>query len=97
MTQSTLTLNTANGSRYLQQLGKHFGHKVPAVFNTTEGRVSLPFGQVELAASDAALSITVQGDARNLDRLETFVGDHLARFAFRENPKLTWQRNAQSN
>jgi len=38
--------------------------------------------------------MTVLGDSRDIARLESFVGDHLARFAFRENPTLTWQRAA---
>jgi hypothetical protein len=94
MTRSTLHLTTSHASKYLQQLGKHFGHKVPVTFTPSEGAVTLPFGTCEMAATDTALSITVEGQPRNLTRLERFVGDHLARFAFRENPTLTWQRAA---
>lgn len=94
MTYSTLHLTTAHGSKYLQQLGKHFGHKVPMTFTPTEGAVTLPFGTCEMAATEAILSITVFGEPRDLGRLEQFLGDHLARFAFRESPTLTWQRAA---
>ena len=94
MTQSKLHLSTTNASRYLQQLAKHFAHKVPVTFTPEEGEVALPFGTCELAATDTMLSITVLGEARDIARLEHFVGDHLARFAFRENPTLTWQRAA---
>lgn len=94
MTSSTMHLTTAHGSKYLQQLGKHFGHKVPVTFTPSEGEVTLPFGTCEMAATDTSLSITVLGQPRDIARLETFVGDHLARFAFRENPTLSWQRAA---
>lgn len=94
MTQSTLHFSTTNGSRYLQQLAKHFGHKVPVTFTPHDGEVTLPFGTCEMAATDAVLSITVSGKTRDIAHLEHFVGDHLARFAFRENPTLTWQRAA---
>ncbi|MEP5151974.1 DUF2218 domain-containing protein [Planktotalea sp.] len=94
MTHSTLTFTTDHGSKYLQQLAKHFGHKVPVTFTPSEGEVTLPFGTCEMAASDTALSITVLGQPRHLDRLEQFIGDHLARFAFREKPTFTWQRAA---
>jgi len=94
MTQSKLHFSTPKASRYLQQLAKHFGHKVPVTFTPGEGEVTLPFGTCEMAATDAALSITVLGEARDIARLEQFVGDHLARFAFREKPTLTWQRAA---
>lgn len=94
MTQSKLHFSTTHASRYLQQLAKHFGHKVPVAFTPNEGEVTLPFGTCEMAATGAALSITVLGEVRDIARLEHFVGDHLARFAFRENPALTWQRSA---
>ncbi|MDA7423991.1 DUF2218 domain-containing protein [Thalassococcus lentus] len=94
MTSSTLHLTTPHGSKYLQQLGKHFGHKVPVTFTTTEAEVTLPFGACKMTATEADLSITVLGKSHDLERLERFVGDHLARFAFRENPTLTWQRAA---
>lgn len=94
MTSSTLHLTTTHGAKYLKQLGNHFGHKVPVTFTETAGEVTLPFGTCEMTATSAALSITVLGKTRDLARLERFVGDHLARFAFRENPTLTWQRAA---
>ena len=94
MTRSTLHLTTSHASKYLQQLAKHFEHKVPVTFTPSEGQVSLPFGTCDMAATDTALSITVLGQSRDLGRLEQFMGDHLARFAFRENPVLTWQRAA---
>ncbi|MCL1630250.1 DUF2218 domain-containing protein [Roseibaca sp. V10] len=94
MTASRLHLNTPKGSQYLQQLCKHFGHKVPVTFSPSEGRVTLPFGTGEMAASETELTITVQSQADDLARMECFVGDHLARFAFRENPTLTRQRSA---
>lgn len=94
MTQSKLHLATEHGSKYLQQLSKHFGHKVPVTFTPTQGNVTLPFGTCEMAATDSKLSITVVGEVRDIGRLERFIAEHLARFAFRENPTLTWQRAA---
>ena len=94
MTRSRLNLTTEHGSKYLQQLGKHFGHKVPVTFTPTQGDVTLPFGTCEMMATDTDLAITVRGAPQDLGRLERFVGDHLARFAFRENPTLIWQRAA---
>ena len=94
MTQSKLHFSTTQASRYLQQLAKHFGHKVPVTFTAHEGEVTLPFGTCAMTATDAALRVTVLGETRDIARLEQFVGDHLARFAFRENPTLTWQRAA---
>lgn len=94
MIHSTLHLTTRNGTRYLQQLGKHFGHKVPVTFTPSKGEVTLPFGTFEIASSETELSVTVHGKAGDLGWLERFIGDHLARFAFREKPSLKWHRAA---
>lgn len=94
MNSSILHLSTAHGSKYLQQLGKHFGHKVPVTFTASKGEVTLPFGTCNMVADTTSLTITVSGQPKNLGQLEGFIGDHLERFAFRENPTLTWQRAA---
>lgn len=92
MTTSTATVQTTNASRYLQQLCKHFGHKVPVEFTPEAGTVTLPFGTCTLAATADQLTLTNEG--QDLSRMEQFIGDHLLRFAFRENLTLAWQRAA---
>ena len=94
MPNTTATISTPNASRYLQQLCKHFGHKVPVTFTPEEGRVTLPFGTCHLVAVPDALTLTAVSEIADLPRLERFFGDHLARFAFRENPAIQWQRAA---
>lgn len=93
MTQSIATIPTAHASKYLQQLCKHFGHKVPVAFTPEAGEITLPFGTCALSASEDALTLTNAGEARDLPKLETVIADHLARFAFRENPTVTWVRS----
>jgi len=90
MATSTANLTTPNASRYLQQLCKHFGHKVPVTFTPTDGQVDLPFGACRLTADDQTLNMVVEGDTATLPKLEQFVGSHLERFAFREKPTITW-------
>jgi len=91
MPHSTATIETPNASRYLQQLCKHFGHKVPVDYTTEAGSITLPFGTCALAASDTALALDASG--QDLARIEQVIGDHLMRFAFREAPALAWHRN----
>lgn len=86
----TSEVETDHASRYLQQLCKHFGHTVPVSYTATEGDVTLPFGTCRLDADAHLLRLSVEGASQDLPRLERFVADHLARFAFRENPKITW-------
>ena len=82
---SKAVLRTPNASRYLQQLCKHWSHKFEVRFDATDGHVPLPGADLDLAASDDALSATItlkeEGD---MARLQKVVADHLNRFAFRE-------------
>ena len=88
---------TANASRYLQQLCKHWSHNLPVEFTASEGRIVFPKdvrGQsfphdavVTLKAQESALGVIVEASAPDqLDGLKGAVARHLDRFAFREAP-----------
>lgn len=87
---------TAHASRYLQQLCKHFAHKLPeTTFDPTKGRLPFPFGVCDLdtvATPDAlALVLRLTADtAEDLERLQSVVASHLERFAFREELAVAW-------
>ena len=92
--KSSTTIPTAHGRRYMIQLCKHFGHRVPATFNDREGEVVFEGGKVGLRAAPETLMIVAEAEApEGLDRLEGVVASHLKRFAFRE-PDLAvdWRR-----
>jgi hypothetical protein len=76
---------TAEASRYLQQLCKHWSHKFEVAFTPTEGRVPFPTGGVcTLQASADALNVRIEAeDAASTERLADVVFQHLQRFAFR--------------
>ena len=84
---------TAHGSKYLQQLCKHFAHKLAVEFDECAGRIALPTGPAVLNASQAALSITITADdAAGVIRARQIIDDHLRRFAFREGfDTMDWQ------
>lgn len=85
---------TDHAERYLGTLCKHFGHKVPVTREPGSGRIELPFGQCDLRADETGLSLTAQASDRpQLDRTIQVISSHLDRFAFRENPELTWTRS----
>ena len=89
---ATTRFETAQASRYLQTLCKHFGHKIPVQFTPSEGEITFPFGTCALRADTEGLSIeTRAADRADLDRLNTVIRSHLERFAFRETPVLRWQ------
>ncbi|MGB5450098.1 MAG: DUF2218 domain-containing protein [Woeseiaceae bacterium] len=85
------TFETEHAQRYLGTLCKHFGHKVPVELDGQRGRIELPFGQCDLAASDDALDMTVSAETKaDLDKTAQVIASHLERFAFRENPQIEW-------
>lgn len=87
---------TPNASRYLQQLCKHFAHKVEVKVSETEGRCELQTGPLWLSADESGLDIRVEAaDEASLERAEFIVEDHLRRFAFREAPDaMSWREEA---
>ncbi len=91
MTTSVCTIATEHGSRYLQQLCKHFAHKIPVSFDTAVGRIDFPIGGVDLAADASGLTIRVTPqDAAETEALRDVVARHLVRFAFRETLAFDW-------
>ncbi|MEQ9122914.1 MAG: DUF2218 domain-containing protein [Alphaproteobacteria bacterium] len=96
MPTAVSVFETERASRYLQQLCKHFAHKVPATHSETEGRAELPGGVLTLTATPAALRMEVKGEgARELAKARYILEDHLLRFAFREGLMgLDWRYEA---
>lgn len=88
----TSTAYTASASKYLQQLCKHFAHKVPAEWDSEKGEVSFPFGFCRMDAVDSCLMIRCEADKDlKLVRMKSLIDDHIERFAWREELKLRWQ------
>lgn len=86
-------IHTPNGSKYLQQLCKHFGHKVPATFETHSGAITFPAGQCALTATETSLVMRLAtADEAALARLQDVMASHLVRFAFREELSIEWAR-----
>ena len=93
MMQSEARIATERASRYLQQLCKHFAHKLPTSHTPQEGRIEFGMGVCALQAEPETLVLTADApDAESLDRLEDVVARHLERFAFRDKPEIRWVR-----
>lgn len=87
------TVATEKGSRYMQQLCKHWSHRFPVEFDLAQGRVEMPNCLLVMTAHperlDVALDVAEGGD---VERLKVVVAEHLDRFAFREAPlPFVWQ------
>lgn len=87
------TVRTAKAKGYLQQLCKHFGHKIPVEFDERQGRIVFAWGVCDLAAPEEVEVLTLRasaGNAEDLAKVENVMADHLARFAFREELEINW-------
>ncbi|WP_319826531.1 4-hydroxy-2-oxoheptanedioate aldolase [Thalassovita sp.] len=84
---------TANGSKYLQQLCKHWAHKAKAEFDAAKGTIVFEGGNgLEMVADETGLQVTASvGPRGDLARWQDVVEKHLKRFAFREDFQLDWQ------
>lgn len=94
MPKSTADVPTQHASRYLQQLCKHWSHKMETEFDPLHGRIVFPSGALTLlSANPTHLSISIDADDdETLSRLETVVADHIRRFGFREELEFNWNR-----
>lgn len=88
---SSANIATPKASGYLQQLCKHFGHKIEVEFTAHEGKILFPFGNAELNADENQLVMNLQAkDAEALAKLQQVMTSHLTRFAFREDLNIEW-------
>ena len=85
---------TKNASRYLQQLCKHFAHKIEVKFDETSGTAAFPFGLAVLAATDDELIVSLTSESNEgLERGRGAIDRHLETFAFREEFKtMDWEQ-----
>jgi hypothetical protein len=91
---SVARVPTAHASRYLQQLAKHWSHKLEVTFTAEEGTIAFPSGaRLELRADSDTLDLALTVPAgEDPGRMRKVVEEHLDRFAFREGP-LTFDWN----
>lgn len=94
---ATARVPTATGSKYLQQLCKHWQHNLAVEFTADHGTVVFPRDARDAdwpgdatvtfdAEADALLVRIDASDPGQLDGLKGAVARHLDRFAFREAP-----------
>ncbi len=94
MAVETARVPTTNGAKYLQQLCKHWSHKLEVQLSDNEGTVRFPSAVATMKADPEALTVTVEAeDDETLQRMKGVVASHLDRFAFREAPlPFAWQK-----
>jgi hypothetical protein len=103
MFETTARVPTVNGSRYLQQLCKHWSHNLKVEFTPEAGTVVFPKNArgadwpgdatLVLKAENDTLECRLEASAEaQREALKGVVSGHLDRFAFREAPlQFDWQ------
>jgi len=97
MDSATASVPTSSGSKYLQQLCKHWSHNLNVDFTADHGTVIFPRdargadypGDALVTFDAGADALQVRIDASSpaqLEGLKGAVARHLDRFAFREAP-----------
>ena len=82
---------TDAAGRYLQQLCKHFAHKVTASWNDSSGEVAFAPGSCAMRAEPDALDFLCHAEtADDAQKLITIIEMHLIRFAWRDHVELNW-------
>jgi hypothetical protein len=83
---------TANANKYLQQLCKHWSHRLDVDLSDRKGVVRFPAAVVTLESGENALAVEIEGEAsEEVERMKGVVASHLDRFAFREAPlRFDW-------
>jgi len=95
MLNSKAVIETDNASKYLQQLCKHFAHKVTVEYDPTSATVDFPFGGCRMWADERALRIECGAESADaLQRTQLVIDDHLVRFAWREKPEIVWTQHS---
>ncbi|WP_299851433.1 DUF2218 domain-containing protein [uncultured Roseovarius sp.] len=86
-------IETPNASKYLQQLCKHFGHKIDVEYDAHRGTAAFVFGEAIMTADEIGLTVRFElEDVRAEEPARHVIDRHLETFAFREKiTAMTWQ------
>jgi hypothetical protein len=95
MTVVQAKVATASGGKYVQQLCKHWAHKLPVNLDGDAGTVTFPGAVITMTGAPDAIVFSIAGnEGDEVERLKEVVERHLDRFAFREAP-LAYEWTAQ--
>jgi hypothetical protein len=87
VSEARASVPTESGSKYVEQLCKHWAHKLPVTFEGNTGVVTFDASVTTMIAQANAIEVSIRGEDREaIERLKDVVARHLDRFAFREAP-----------
>lgn len=95
MVTSRAQVVTDRPGRYARQLASHMARKIDAEWDqdAAVGSMTFPSGHGRLRAGDGVLHLGVDGEAEDIEHLETVVGQHLVRFGAKDELVVEWHRD----
>ena len=99
MPSATANVPTAHAAKYLQQLCKHWAHKLDTTLEGNEGTVRFESATAHMLAGESELAVRIEAESpETLELIKDVVARHLDRFAFREAPlPFDWRDASTSN
>lgn len=93
MAKAIAVVPTESGWKYLQQLCKHWAHKLEVELTEQKGVVTFAEAIAVMRSDERALTVEIEANSPEvLERMKGVVSSHLDRFAFREAPlSFAWQ------
>ena len=87
MAKTIAVVPTDSGWKYLQQLCKHWAHKLEVELTDHKGVVKFAEATAVMTSEGHALTVEIEAQSDEvLERMKGVVSSHLDRFAFREAP-----------
>lgn len=87
MAKTIAVVSTESGWKYLQQLCKHWAHKLEVELTDQKGVVKFAEATAVMTSDPKALTVEIEAVSDEvLERMKGVVSSHLDRFAFREAP-----------
>lgn len=91
MNYASTHIETAEASKYIFKLCRHFAHKVPAELNELNGQVRFLQGQCVMKAGAQSLGIYLQAETlEGIQAMQFIIDDHLKRFVRLETLSYQW-------
>lgn len=91
MTAFSTSIRTEHAQKYLQQLCKHFAHKVTVEYSPEEGRVAFPPGKCLMNADAQMLTFyCLAREDGAVPVIKSILDKHLVKFAWREELDYEW-------
>ncbi len=89
---ATGSVPTPNAGKYMQQLCKHWSHRLEVDLSEERGVVKFQSAVATFEPAADALLVTIEGEeGEAVERMKGVVASHLDRFAFREAPlRFDW-------